>query len=115
MNKVTSKQPVNPDPSATISFQQPFQDASELDAYVRQAARNMIQQAIDLEVQEFLDAHAGRVDAQGRAMSSAMDTSQKGSFWSPQALSRSDSLGYATPRRIEKIGSFSLQSCCLDT
>ena len=26
----------------------------------------MIQQAIDLEVQEFLDAHAGRVDAQGR-------------------------------------------------
>ena len=66
MNKVTSKQPVNPDPSATISFQHPFQDASELDAYVRQAARNMIQQAIDLEVQEFLDAHAGRVDAQGR-------------------------------------------------
>ena len=66
MNKVTSKQPVNPDPSATISFQQPFQDASELDAYVRQAARNMIQQAIDLEVQEFLDAHAGRVDAQDR-------------------------------------------------
>jgi len=66
VNKVTSKQPVNPDPSATISFQQPFQDASELDAYVRQAARNMIQQAIDLEVQEFLDAHAGRVDAQGR-------------------------------------------------
>jgi hypothetical protein len=46
VNKVTSKQPVNPDPSATIILQQPFQDASELDAYVRQAARNMIQQAI---------------------------------------------------------------------
>jgi hypothetical protein len=55
---------VNPDPSATIGFQQPFQDASELDAYVRQAARTMIQQAIDLEVQQFLDAHAGHVDAQ---------------------------------------------------
>ena len=65
-NRGFPKQPVNPDPSAIISFQQPFQDASELDAYVRQAARNMIQQAIDLEVQEFLDAHAGRVDAQGR-------------------------------------------------
>jgi hypothetical protein len=48
------------------------------------------------------------------AMSSVIDTSQKGSFWSPQALSRSVSLGYATPRRIEKIASFSLQSCCLD-
>jgi hypothetical protein len=115
MNKVTSKQPVNPDPSATISFQQPFQDASELDAYVRQAARNMIQQAIDLEVQEFLDAHAGRVDAQGRRLSSVMDTSRKDNFWSPQALFRSDSLGYATPRRIEKNALFSLQSCCLDT
>jgi hypothetical protein len=45
-NRGFPKQPVNPDPSATISFQQPFQDASELDAYVRQAARNMIQQAI---------------------------------------------------------------------
>ena len=66
MNKVTSKQSVNPDPSATIGFQQPFQDASELDAYVRQAARTMIQQAIDLEVQQFLDAHADRVDNQGR-------------------------------------------------
>jgi len=59
VKKVTSRQEVIPDPSATISFQQPFQDASELDvelnAYVRQAARNMIQQAIDLEVQEFLD------------------------------------------------------------
>ncbi len=32
MNKVTSKQSVNPDPSATIGFQQQFQDASELDA-----------------------------------------------------------------------------------
>ena len=42
------------------------QDAASFDAYVRQAARNMIQQAIDLEVQEFLDAHAGRVDAQDR-------------------------------------------------
>ena len=54
----TSRQTVKPS-SSTISFQQPFQDASELDveldAYVRQAARNMIQQAIDLEVQEFLD------------------------------------------------------------
>ncbi len=66
MNKFTSKQPVNPDPSATISFKQPFQDANELDAYVRQAARNMIQQAIDHEVQDFLDAHAGRVYGQGR-------------------------------------------------
>jgi len=53
--KVTSRQTVNPDSSATISFQQPFKDASELDAYVLQAARNMIQQAIDLEAQEFLD------------------------------------------------------------
>lgn len=56
----------NPAPSATVSFKQPFQDASDLDACVRQAAKTMIQQAIDLEVQEFLDAHAYRVDAQGR-------------------------------------------------
>jgi hypothetical protein len=65
VNKVTSKQPANPDPSATISFQQPFQDVSEFDAYVRQAVRTMIQQAIYLEVQQFPDAHAGHVDAQG--------------------------------------------------
>jgi hypothetical protein len=48
----------------------------------------MIQQAIDLEVQELLDAHAGRVDAQGRRYVIRMDTSQKGNFWSPQALPR---------------------------
>ena len=42
-------------PIRPISFQQPFQDASELDPYVLEAVRNMIQQAIDLEVQEFLD------------------------------------------------------------
>jgi hypothetical protein len=55
VNKITSKQPVNPDPSANISFQQPFQDPRKLDAYVLKAARSMTQQAIDLEVQEFLD------------------------------------------------------------
>lgn len=66
MSKITAKSLGNPDPSATVSFQQPFQDASDLDACVRQAAKTMIQQAIELEVQEFLDAHANRVDAQGR-------------------------------------------------
>ena len=66
MSKVTSKPQVNPDPSATIRFKQPFQDASDLDAFARHAAKTMIQQAIESEVQEFLDAHANRVDAQGR-------------------------------------------------
>lgn len=66
MSKVTSKSQVNPDPSATVRFKQPFQDASELDAIARHAAKTMIQQAIESEVQEFLDAHANRVDAQGR-------------------------------------------------
>lgn len=66
MSKVPSKPLVNPDPSTPISFKQPFQDASDLDAFVRQAAKTMIQQAIELEVQEFLDAHAHRVDEQGR-------------------------------------------------
>lgn len=66
MSKVTSKPQVNPDPSATVRFNQPFQDASDLDAFARHAAKTMIQQAIESEVQEFLDAHANRVDAQGR-------------------------------------------------
>jgi putative transposase len=66
MGKVTSKPLVNPDPSAILNIKQPFQEVSDLDAFVRQSAKTMIQQAIELEVQEFLDAHAHRVDEQGR-------------------------------------------------
>jgi putative transposase len=66
MSKVTSKPLVNPDPSDILKIKQPSADVSDLDAFVRQAAKTMIQQAIELEVQEFFDAHAHRVDEQGR-------------------------------------------------
>ena len=73
MNKITSKQPVNPDPSATISFQQPFQDASELDVSVRQAARNMIQQAGLPDLKHIIERGGYRESLDGLASDSVGD------------------------------------------
>jgi hypothetical protein len=42
--------------------------ASPLDAIARAGAREMLQKALESEVQEFLDRHSDRVDAQGRRL-----------------------------------------------
>lgn len=53
MGKATAKQMVNPDHSATISFNQPFLDASDLVACVSHAAKIMIQQAIAWAIKKY--------------------------------------------------------------
>ena len=42
--------------------------ASPLDAIARAGAREMLQRALESEVQEFLDRHSDRVDSQGRRL-----------------------------------------------
>jgi transposase-like protein len=42
--------------------------ASPLDAIARAGAREMLQRALESEVQEFLDRHSSRVDAKGRRL-----------------------------------------------
>ena len=42
--------------------------AIPLDAIARAGAREMLQKALESEVQEFLDRHSDRVDAQGRRL-----------------------------------------------
>lgn len=49
-----------------LEFRAGFEAASPIDEIVRDGARRMLQTAIDLEVTEFIDQHAGRVDNQGR-------------------------------------------------
>lgn len=50
-------------------FEQPrIEEQSPLDALVREGARQMLQQAIDAEVEEFLAGHAGRRDAHGHRL-----------------------------------------------
>lgn len=50
-------------------FEQPrLLEQSPLDALVREGARQMLQQAIDAEVEEFLARHAGRRDVQGQRL-----------------------------------------------
>ena len=54
-----------PDPEV-IAFRQQFDERSPLDELVRQGARKMLQEAIDAEVESFVDAHRHRRDENGR-------------------------------------------------
>ena len=49
-----------------LAFRKQFDGISPLDGLVRQGARQMLQTAIEAEVDEFLLAHVDRVDEQGR-------------------------------------------------
>jgi hypothetical protein len=56
-------QPVDPE---VLEFRSQFDGRSPLDELVRRGAQQMLQAAINAEVEQFLDQHSGRVDAQGR-------------------------------------------------
>ncbi len=51
-----------------LAFRKQFDGISPLDGLVRQGARQMLQTAIEAEVDEFLLAHVDRVDEQGRRL-----------------------------------------------
>ena len=69
MKKVTSEQLSRPesdlDPKV-IAFRKQFDSVSPLDEIVRQGAQQMLQAAIETEVQDFLGHHSDRVDPDGR-------------------------------------------------
>jgi transposase-like protein len=50
------------------SFREPFEGRALLDQLVRRGARQMLQQAIEAEVQEFLDQHQERRDEKGNRL-----------------------------------------------
>lgn len=69
MKKVTTEQLSRPesdlDPEV-LAFRSQFNSVSPLDELVRQGAQQMLQTAIESEVQDFLLTHSGRIDDQGR-------------------------------------------------
>jgi len=72
MSKTKSDRPFTPvdqplDPEV-ISFRAQFDDQSPLDQLVREGARRMLQEAIDAEVEAFIDAHRHRHSEQGRRL-----------------------------------------------
>ena len=56
---------VNPE---VLAFRQQFDDRSPLDQLVREGARKMLQEAIDAEVDAFIDDHRHRRDEDGRRL-----------------------------------------------
>lgn len=68
MDQNTQDSHIQPEAASHLSFKQEFQDASPLDAFLRDAARRMLQQAIEEEVQEFLGHHDHKRDEQGRRL-----------------------------------------------
>ena len=67
--KVTTETRVRPESDsrpAVISFGKESVPLSPLDELIRKGAQQMLQVAIEAEVQEFLAQHSQRVDVQGR-------------------------------------------------
>jgi transposase-like protein len=58
-------EPLDPE---VIAFRQQFSERSPLDALVQEGARKMLQEAINLEVETFIDDHRQRCDEQGRRL-----------------------------------------------
>ncbi len=56
-----------PDPEV-LAFRQQFDDRSPLDQLVREGARKMLQEAINAEVDGFIEQHRDRTDGQGRRL-----------------------------------------------
>lgn len=54
--------------SEVIAFREQFDDRSPLDELIREGARKMLQEAINAEVDSFIDQHRDRRDAQGRRL-----------------------------------------------
>lgn len=58
-------EPLDPE---VIAFRQQFSERSPLDELVREGARRMLQEAINAEVEVFIDEHRHRCDEQGRRL-----------------------------------------------
>ena len=54
--------------SEVLAFRQQFDERSPLDQLVREGARRMLQEAINAEVDGFIEQHGGRRDDQGRRL-----------------------------------------------
>lgn len=72
MNKTKTDRDATPvveplDPEV-VAFRQQFSERSPLDELVREGARKMLQEAINLEVEAFIDDHRQRRDEQGRRL-----------------------------------------------
>lgn len=72
MTKTKTDRPSTPvdqrlDPEV-ISFREQFEDRSPLDELVREGARRMLQEAINAEVDGFIDQHRDRRDDEGRRL-----------------------------------------------
>jgi len=65
--KVEALAPLESD-AEVLAFRAAFDGTSPLDALVRQGARQMLQAALESEVQVFLEQHAAKVDGQGRRL-----------------------------------------------
>lgn len=72
MTKSTKEIASNPEAnqidSEVLEFRAEFDGRSCLDGIVQEGARKMLQEAIEAEVEEFLDRHSGRRDEQGRRL-----------------------------------------------
>ncbi len=71
MKKVTTEQLSRPESEldpVVISFRKEFDSVSPLDEIVRIGAQQMLQNAIETDVQDFLTVHADRIDKQGRRL-----------------------------------------------
>lgn len=54
--------------SEVLAFRRQYEERSPLDELVREGARRMLQEAIDAEVEAFVEEHRSRVDDQGRRL-----------------------------------------------
>ncbi|MFO0911586.1 MAG: IS256 family transposase [Pirellulales bacterium] len=71
MRKITTAELKNPSPSAdpeVVTFRAQFEGKSPLDEIVRRGAQQMLQTAIEEEVNAFILQHSDRLDADGRRL-----------------------------------------------
>ena len=69
MKKSTTVESSNPVAAPEVlAFRDQFEERSPLDAIVRAGAQQMLQAAIDAEVAQFLEKHAGRCDEEGKRL-----------------------------------------------
>jgi len=71
MRQVTPEEVGSPAPGfdpEVVQFRSQFDEASPLDELVRRGAQQMLQSAIEKEVEEFLAQHVGRRDLQGKRL-----------------------------------------------
>ncbi len=88
------EEPTDPE---VLAFRAAFDGVSPLDELVRQGARQMLQAALESEVQTFLDQHATKVDGQGRRL-----VVRNGALPARQILTGAGPLEISQPRVRDK-------------